>query len=1281
MSETARRTTDRRVPPPAVPPLLVGTAIGVLAAYLVAGEVFRWLDVATWRAVVVVAAHALTFATAATALVVGRRAGARWLVALSLAALLFDPLRLLVGWSQVPRAGAWLSADGVALSGVTVVLALGAAAAAWRMRQRRVSAVTPVRPWLVGMLAAAAVLSYGTRAGFDPGVWPWLTVYAAVVGLGAAAIPTGVYGGRRWLSLLGWLTVGALPVLHSAWFLDAPDPEAWSVVYLDLGGFALSGVAGLAVAIGLVVHALRRPAKQGRRCALRPEDPDVAGGTLITRDRCAHTDATRSHSHVGRSGRRPHLEEGSAWLCHGVRSPWRPPWCSSSTGPSAKRWPGTAGSASRVSDDTPVLTTIHGRSNDVSAWEPADVYAGLDARPEGLTADEARHRLTAAGPNVLEELPPPSLLRGFVGNVTHLMALLLWAGGLLALLAELPQLAIAVWTVNLINGAFSTWQEHRAERAIHALRGLLPTTSRVLRDGLEQRLPAEELVPGDVLLLGEGDRISADARLVGTHEFRVDQSALTGESRPVRRTAEALPPGERPPAEQLNRVFAGTLVTQGRGKAVVTATGMHTEFGVIADLTHGMPRELSPLQRELATLSRVVGIIAIAVGVAFFALAQLFTPMPLDRGLVFALGMIVAFVPEGLLPTVTLSLAIGTQRMARRQALVKRLSAVEALGSTTVICTDKTGTLTANQMTVRAIVLGDDRVEVSGTGYAPVGGLTVRGQPVITSSGDLVELLRTGVLANDARVEVRDDHADRCAAVGDPTEAALLVVAAKAGLDQDGEGRERPRVGEYPFDTQRKRMSTLHREEGRLVLRCKGAPRELLDRCGTIRTDGVDRPLDETTRARVLAHNDELSREAMRVLGFAVRELPESLLDAPVDAVERDLTWCGMVGMLDPPREAVAEAVATCRRAGIRILMITGDYGVTAESIARRIGLVAAGDPVRIVNGDELDHLDDEALRAIVATSVIFARATPAQKLRIVAALQTNGEVVAVTGDGVNDAPALKRADIGVAMGASGTDVAREAADIVLLDDDFASIVAAVEEGRAVYANARRFTGYIFTSNTPEAVPFMLFGLSGGRIPIALDVMHILAVDLGTDLVPALGLGAEPPEPGVMDRPPRRRDEHLITPELLRRSYLWLGPAQAAVTMAAFLLAYRALGVDAGWLDLPDEGPVYAAATAAALTAVVATQIGNLFAHRTDRASIRRTGWGGNRLLWIGIASELAVIVAIVYLPPLQAVIGTAAFPAWLWLPLLATAPLLLVIDEVRKAAIRRRARGLEGRR
>jgi P-type Ca2+ transporter type 2C len=944
-------------------------------------------------------------------------------------------------------------------------------------------------------------------------------------------------------------------------------------------------------------------------------------------------------------------------------------------GPRAGAVPGRDEGASPAPGAPPDETQL-------DACRPSEAIALLGSRDAGLTDQEAAERLAAVGPNHLVTDPPPRLLRRFVANLTHLMALLLWLAGILALFAELPQLAIAVWVVNLLNGGFSTWQEFRAERAVQALRRLLPHEARVLREGVERRVDAEDLVPGDLLLLAEGDRVSADARVVESHELRVDQSSLTGESRAVRRTAAPSPPpspgsGPRPPAERLNAVFAGTSVSSGRGKAVVSATGMRTEFGTIAGLTRATTRDLSPLQRELETVTHTVGIIAISVGLAFFVLAQLMTPMPLTTGLVFALGMIVAFVPEGLLPSVTLALAMATQRMARRRALVKRLSSVETLGSTTVICTDKTGTLTANQMTVRVLVQGEDRYDVTGTGYDPAGGILREGVAAQVTP-DLGALLRAGALANDARLVPASQDGAGPAVIGDPTEAALLVAAGKAGLDLDAELATRPRVSEVPFDADRKRMSTVHADPSGLVLRCKGAPRELLERCSRIRVGGVDLPLDERARGQVLARNDELSREAMRVLAVATRTLAPGASRDDAEELEQDLTLLGLVGMLDPPRPTVTDAVATCHRAGIRILMITGDYGVTAESIARRIGLVGPDEPIRIINGAELDDLDDDALRDAVRGEVLFARATPAQKLRVVTALQDDGEVVAVTGDGVNDAPALRRADIGIAMGASGTDVAREAADMVLLDDDFATIVAAVEEGRAVYANVRKFTGYIFTSNTPEVVPFVIFGLSGGVVPIALGVMHILTVDLGTDIVPALALGAERPEPGTMDRPPRSRDEHLITPALLRRSYLWLGPAQAAIVMGAFFLAYHAMDAWGSFDSLPDRGPIYAAATAAALAAVVTTQIGNLFAHRTDRRSVFEVGLMSNRFAWAAIATELALIAAIVYLPPVQAVIGTAAFPAWMWLPLFAATPTLLVIDEGRKALLRRRLRRQE---
>jgi P-type Ca2+ transporter type 2C len=912
---------------------------------------------------------------------------------------------------------------------------------------------------------------------------------------------------------------------------------------------------------------------------------------------------------------------------------------------------------------------------------PGDVYDLLGSGPAGLSPSEARARLDRYGRNVLATTRRTSTIRSALANFTHFMALLLWIAGAVAFAAGLPQLGVAIWVVNVVNGLFAFWQEHKAEQALAALKRLLPTTCRVIREGAEHQVETDLLVPGDVVMLAEGDRISADARVVEAAELKADQSTVTGESTPVRKSPYSLPDPDAGVLDSADLVFAGTSVVSGHGKAVVFSTGMATQFGRIAELTGGMEQERSPLQQELRRLSIVVGVVAMTMGAVFFVAAQLLTPMALDVGFVFTLGMIVAFVPEGLLPTVTLALALATQRMARRNALVKRLSAVETLGSTTVICTDKTGTLTQNEMTVRIawVPSGGAGTEYrfAGAGYVPEGEIVDSGGTRVRSvTGPLRELLVAGASANNARL-VRSTEGDgRWTVLGDPTEGAMKVAALKAGIDPAAEERAAPRLLELPFDSVRKRMATGHATGRGIVLYVKGAPLELLARCTEVQDPAGARALDEDGRRRIAEACDRYSRQGLRVLAVATRLLGEPNAADDPDTLEQELVFLGLEGMLDPPHPEVEDAVRRCRRAGIRTVMMTGDYGLTAESIARRIGLLTA-DPARIVTGTELDAMgDDELAELLTRDDVVFARVAPVHKLRIVTLLQEAGQVVAVTGDGVNDAPALKRADIGVAMGRTGTDVAKEAADMVLLDDNFASIVNAVEEGRAVYDNIRKFTGYIFTSNTPEAVPFILFALTGGQIPIALGVMHILAVDLGTDLVPALALGSEAPEPGTMDRPPRRRDEHLVTRELLIRSYIWLGLLQAAVVMGAFYFTYWMAGYWGQWLDLPGSGTLYRAATAMALAAVVTTQIGNLFAHRTAHESIRRVGWTTNRLAFVGIASELAVILLVVYAPPLQAVIGTGPFPAHYWLLLLAAAPLLLVADEIRKALVRRRAHG-----
>lgn len=906
-----------------------------------------------------------------------------------------------------------------------------------------------------------------------------------------------------------------------------------------------------------------------------------------------------------------------------------------------------------------------------------EVYTALVTQARGLTRAEAAARLRRYGRNTIRPVATTALCWKFLANFTHLMAILLWVGGLIGYLAQMPQLGTAIWLVNLINGVFSFWQEYKAEKATEALQRLLPTYARVLRDGAEQRVPAEELVPGDIILLAEGDHISADGRLVQEAELRVNQSTLTGESHPVRKTAEAVLQNSPTRAELPNLVFAGTSVAAGTGVAVVFATGMQTEFGQIAHLTQAVGDELSPLQKELVHATKMVTLIAVGAGLAFFGLAVTLAGVTLVESVIFTLGMIVAFVPEGMLPTVTLALAMGTQRMARRHALIKRLSAVETLGCTTAICTDKTGTLTQNEMTVRELWIAGRWLSVTGVGYAPEGQILEGARPVSAAQdSDLRQLLVAAGLCNDARVLPPDSASSPWTVLGDPTEAALRVVASKGGIDLERAAQDTPRLQEVPFDSRRKRMSTIHtgrdNSHSPLIVFVKGAPREVLALCSYMLRCGQVSPLDAACRAQIMAANDAAARRGLRVLAVAQRPLPDRLPAWTPATVECDLTFVGLVAMLDPPRPEVAAAVETCYRAGIRIIMITGDYGLTAESIARRIGIIR-GAHTRLVTGGELVAMDDAALQAALRDEVIFARVTPEQKLRVVTALQAMGHVVAVTGDGVNDAPALKKADIGVAMGLAGTDVAKEAADMVLADDNFASIVYAVEEGRAVYANIRKFVLYILTSNTPEAVPFVLFALSGGRIPLALTVMQVLSIDLGTDIVPALALGAEPPEPGIMDRPPRQRSEHVITRSLLLRAYPWLGLIQSVAAMAAFYFLYWTNGHGGQWLDLPAQGPLYRAATSMALASVVATQIGNLFAQRTEYLSVFRISPFRNRFVWVGIATELALLGLLLYTPLLQRIFGTAPFPPQYWLFLFAWTPVLLLADEGRKAMVRRR--------
>jgi calcium-translocating P-type ATPase len=670
---------------------------------------------------------------------------------------------------------------------------------------------------------------------------------------------------------------------------------------------------------------------------------------------------------------------------------------------------------------------------------------------------------------------------------------------------------------------------------------------------------------------------------------------------------------------------------------------MHTEFGKIAHLTQTTEETPSPLQREIARLSRIVAALAGGLGVAFFLIGQTIG-LPFWDNFMFAIGIIVANVPEGLLPTVTLSLAMATQRMARRNALVRHLPAVETLGSTTAICSDKTGTLTQNHMTVKQL-FADDRF------HAPEEGIATA-----PAAESIVWLLRTAAVCHNVHV---GGHNGKTELLGDPMEVALVEQAQLSGVSPDAARR----IAELPFDSDRKRMSVVSADHATRILYCKGALESLLTVCDTIQNDGQVQPLRPAAQARLLAAQDEMANAGLRVLAFAYRPLASG-----DEAREEHLTLCGLVGLEDPPRQEVAAAIERCRSAGIKVVMVTGDYPVTAVAIAREIGLVRSENPV-VLRGDALPKMTAAQLQlALDAPEILFARVTAEQKMLIVQALQRKGEIVAVTGDGVNDAPALKAADIGIAMGITGTDVAKEAADMILLDDNFATIVSAVEEGRAVFENLRKFLTYILTSNIPEIVPYLAFVLF--KIPLPLTVIQILAVDLGTDMLPALALGAESPHPGLMREPPRARTDRLLHWPLLLRAYLWLGVMEAAVSLTAFFYVLN----QAGWRygePLERHDPLYLQATAACLAAIVLTQVINIFLCRHPRQSAFRFGLLSNPLLLWGIALELGLILLIVYTPWGNTLFGTAPLPAAVWLYVMPFVLAMGLAEEARKWLIR----------
>jgi len=875
----------------------------------------------------------------------------------------------------------------------------------------------------------------------------------------------------------------------------------------------------------------------------------------------------------------------------------------------------------------------------------------LASGPEGLTSSEVSRRRAKTGDNRIPRPPRPSLLAGFLGELTHFFAVILWIAAVLALFAHwqdpssnMATLAAAIVAVILLNAVFSFWQQYRAERAMEALEKLLPERVRALRDGSVCEIDAAELVPGDIVLLEDGLRVPADCRILTTFGLRANNASLTGESVPV--ALDAHPSSSATLQRATNVAFAGTSIVCGHGTALVFATGTRTQLGRIAELTHAVEPETSPLQREILRVSRIVAVLATTLGIAFFVLGYR-SGLPLWSALLFGVGIIVANVPEGLLPTVTLALAMGSRRMLARNALIRTLPAVETLGAATVIVTDKTGTLTQNRMHVRHLFLDETLHDCD-------------------NGADLRALAQRHRLFFDACMlceNVRSSRGPKAEQLlGDPMEVAIVAMARAALPDfTDGE-----RIDEIPFDSDRRRLTTVHARSATYFVATKGALEAVLPLCtGVVTATGAAAPINADARRRWQEEERHLAASGLRVLAVACRRADERPAH---DELETSLVLAGLLAFEDPPRPEVPAAVENCHNAGIRIIMATGDHPATALAIAKQIGLVTTS-PL-LVSGEQMRGMTDAELTGVLrAPQLIFARVDADQKTRAVHLLKKQGEIVAVTGDGVNDAPALRAADIGIAMGITGTDVAREASDVVLLDDNFASIAAAVEEGRAVYSNIRKFLTYILTSNIPEVVPYLAFVLAS--IPLPLTVLQILAVDLGTDIVPALALGCEPPEPELMKRPPRSRHDRLLSPALLLRAYLFLGSFEAAAAMAAYFFVLHSGGWQWGE-QLAAADPLYQSATTACFAGIVVAQVANVFLCRSDRASIIRYGVGGNALLAAGVAIELLLLVLIAYTPAGNAIFAT--HPIGMAAPAAALPFVLLMLlgEEARKFLVRR---------
>ena len=875
-----------------------------------------------------------------------------------------------------------------------------------------------------------------------------------------------------------------------------------------------------------------------------------------------------------------------------------------------------------------------------------DVYKELGASAQtGLTSKEAKRRLEEYGPNELQQKKGASVFQMFLEQLKDYMVIILIVASVVSILVGEVTDAIVILGIVIINAVLGVIQEYRAGKALEALKKMSAPNAKVLRDGEPVTIPARELVPGDTIILETGDYVPADVRLISTVNLKVEEAALTGESVPVEKHAEAELKGDVGLGDQINSGFMSTLVTYGRGSGIVTSTGMNTVIGKIAEMIQDEEAEDTPLQKKLAKMGKLLGTGCLVICAIVFAMGLL-RGEPILEMFMTAVSLAVAAIPEGLPAVVTIVLALGMQRMAKKNAIMKKLHAVETLGSTTVICSDKTGTLTQNQMTIVKMYVPGLSIDVQGDGYNPVGALTANDAALDMDNEPAVSrLIDVMALCNDARLEhVMENDTDEWRIVGDPTEGAMIVAAAKAGVKQEAHNQKLPRLQEIPFDSQRKLMTTFHQmAESGYAAFTKGAPDILVERCThVLRRDGTVSAMTGADVTNILKENKALASQAYRVLAMAYKPVEEIPAHPTPEADEKNLVFCGLVGMIDPPRAEAIEAIKVCKSAGIRVVMITGDYKDTAAAIAKQLGIITSDD--QVMAGADLNAMDDERLNDVAKNVNVYARVSPEHKVRIVQAVKNNGEIAAMTGDGVNDAPALKRADIGVAMGITGTDVTKESADMILTDDNFSSIVHAVEEGRVIYSNIRKFVFFLMSCNVGEILIIFLSMLLNWPIPLL--PIHLLWVNLLTDAFPALALGTEKKEPGLMTEPPRSPNESIINKDML------INIAVQSIVMTAAVLGSFYYGWQNYGLEM---GRTYA------LVTLIVSELLRAYTCRSEKHPLWKIGFFSNRNMNLATVFSFALLVVILLVPGLRDIfnVATLHFHDWDFVILVGLMPLV----------------------